>query len=241
MKKFLLILLICFTCFNALAKNYRSVDARAEKVPASYEKTLPELVKYLTEPYANNEENKARVLMAWIVYHIDYDEYKSKSITKTTYKRHPDRVNTGDIFETRIGVCSDIAGLYQRMAGLAGLDSVIITGYAGTNVTRRDMEDNRHAWNAVKIDGKWEFVDPTWAIRGPDSVVFRDVNSRTAHTREMKKRERNTTKTNKARKERTFDNRWFMTEPKEMIKTHFPDDEKWQLLPAPKRISSFLK
>ena len=57
----------------------------------------------------------------------------------------------------------------------------------------------------------------------------------------MKKRERNAYKTNKTRKNRRFDERWFMTEPKEMIKTHFPDDEKWQLLPSPKRIGSFLK
>ena len=241
MKKFLLALLLCFVCVNAWAKNYRSVDARAERVPAKYEENLPDLVKYLIEPYAGNEESKARVIMAWIVYHIDYDEYKLKEITKTSYKRHPSRVNTGDIFETRVGVCSDIASLYQRMAGLAGLDCVVVTGYAGNNVTRRDMEDYRHAWNVVKIDGKWEFADPTWAIKGADAVVFQDVNSRAAHNREIKKRERNEAKTNKKRKNRVFDNRWFMTEPKEMIKTHFPDDEKWQLLPSPKRISSFLK
>ncbi|MBP5535125.1 MAG: hypothetical protein J6Y03_06465 [Alphaproteobacteria bacterium] len=241
MKKILLALLFCFVCFGAFAKNYSYVDSRAEKVPAKYEESLPKLVQYLIEPFSDNEENKARVLMAWIVYHIDYDEYKMESITKTSYKRHPDRVNTGDIFETRVGVCSDIANLYQRMAGLAGLDSVIITGYAGNDVTRRNMEKNRHAWNAVKIDGKWEFVDPTWAIKGQSAVVFQDVNSRVRHDLEMKKRERNAYKTNKTRKNRRFDERWFMTEPREMIKTHFPDDEKWQLLPSPKRIGSFLK
>ena len=241
MKNFLLALFFCFICFSASAKNYRYVDARAERVPAQYEESLPKLVQYLTEPFANSEENKARVLMAWIVHHIDYDEYKSKEIMKTSYKRHTNRVNTGDIFETRIGVCSDIAGLYQRMAGLAGLDSVVVTGYAGNTVTRRDMEDSRHAWDVVKIDGEWEFVDPTWAIKGANAVVFQDVNSRASHNREMKKRERNESKTNKRRKNRKVDDRWFMTEPREMIKTHFPDDEKWQLLPSPKRIGSFLK
>lgn len=241
MKKFLLALFLCFFCFNASAKSYRLADSRAERVPAKYEESLPDLVQYLTEPFANSEENKARVLMSWIVYHIDYDEYKSKQIMKTSYKRHTQRVSTGDIFETRIGVCSDIASLYQRMAGLAGLDSVVVTGYAGNNVTRRDMEDSRHAWNAVKVDGKWEFVDPTWAIKGADAVTFQDVNSRAEHSREMKKRERNTYKTNKTRKNRKIDDRWFMTEPKEMIKTHFPDDERWQLLSSPKRIGSFLK
>ena len=241
MKKFLLIFLFSLICFNANAKNYRSVDSRAQKVPTQYEESLPKLVKYLVEPYEKDEEKKARVLMAWIVYHVDYDEYKADTITSSSYRRHPNRVSTGDIFETRVGVCQDIANLYQRMAGLAGLDSVVVTGYGGFNVTRRDMEDNRHAWNAVKINGNWELVDPTWAIRGPNAVAFQDVNSRAAHAKEIRKRERNTTKTNKARKDRVFDNRWFMTDPKEMIKSHFPDDEKWQLLATPKRIGSFFK
>ncbi len=241
MKKIILTLFICLFSFCAFAANYRSVDARAQKVPKQYEESLPKLVNYLIEPYKNNEEKKARAIMAWIVYHIDYDDYKADSISKTSsLRRTTSRVSSGDIFETRVGVCGDIAALYQRMAGLAGLDSVVVNGYAGFNVTRRDMSDSRHAWNVVKIDGKWEFVDATWAMQG-DVVAFQDINSRAAHSRELKKRERNASKTNKTRKNRYVDDRWFMTEPREMIKSHFPDDSKWQLLPSPKRIGSFLK
>ena len=223
MKKILLILMFSFICSSvAFARsNYRSVDARAEKVPAKYEESLPDLVGYLIEPYKNSDEEKARVIMAWIVYHIDYDDYKADTITKNNGRRHPTRIGTGDIFETRAGVCQDIANLYQRMVGLAGLDSIVITGYAGMNVTRRDMENNRHAWNAVKIKGNWEFVDPTWAIQGKDTVAFQDVNSRSEHKREMKKRERNARKTNRTRKGRIVSDRWCMTEPREMIQTHF--------------------
>ena len=139
MKKILLVLLLSLFCFSAWAKSYNNVDSHAKKIPAEYEKSLPELVKYLTKPYENNEEKKARAILAWIVYHIDYDEYKANSITKSTYRRHPNRVSTGDIFETRVGVCQDIANLFQRMAGLAGLDSVVITGYAGVGLTRKNM------------------------------------------------------------------------------------------------------
>ncbi len=242
MKKLFLILCLCLVGFSAVAANYRSVDSRAEKVPAKYDESLPELVKYLVEPYANNEEKKARVLMAWIAYHIDYDDYKSDTITKSINARRyqKNRVSTGDIFKTRAGVCEDIANLYQRMAGLAGLDSVVIKGYGGTDVTQQNKEQRRHAWNAVKIDGKWELLDTTWAMRG-DTKAFEDVNSKAAHAREMRKRTRNETKTNKTRKNRSVDDRWFMTKPKEMIKTHYPDDEQWQLLPVKKTLGSFLQ
>ena len=82
MKKLCLILFLTFFCFNAFAKNYRPIDSRAEQVPAQYEKSLPELVNYLTEPYQKDDESKARVLLAWIVHHVDYDEYKADDITK---------------------------------------------------------------------------------------------------------------------------------------------------------------
>ena len=242
MKKILFILFLCVFTFCANATSYRSVDSRAQKVPKQYEESLPKLVQYLVKPYENNEEKKARVLMAWIVYHIDYDDYKADTITQAASRRRKrsQMAMTGDIFQTRVGVCQDIANLYQRMAGLAGLDSVVIGGYAGYGVSRRNMEENRHAWNAVKINGQWEFVDPTWAMQG-DVKAFEDVNSRSEHRREIKQRERNSIKTNKTRKNRSIDNRWFMTKPQEMIKTHYPDDDSWQLLPVPKRIGSFLK
>lgn len=240
MKKFLFALLL-LSC-NAFATNYRSVDSRAQKVPASYNESLPKLVKYLVEPYEKSEEKKARALMSWIVYHIDYDEYKADSITKTKYatRLQKNRVSTGDIFETRVGVCEDIANLYQRMAGLAGLDSVVIKGYAGYDVNAQNKNQRTHAWNAVKIDGKWEFVDPTWAMRG-DVSAFGDVNSRAAHNRQIKKRMQNDIKTKKTRDNRNIDDRWFMTKPKEMIKTHYPYDDEWQLLPVAKSFGSFLK
>lgn len=245
MKKILIVLMFCFvfvSSFSALAANYRALETRAERVPKQYEESLPKLVNYLIKPYENNEEKKAYVLMAWIVYHIDYDDYKSDVITQSASWRRKNipRVNTGDVFETRAGVCQDIAALYQRMLGLAGIDSVVVTGYAGYGVTRRTMNDNRHAWNAAKINGTWALIDPTWAMQGA-TKVFQNVNTRSQHAREMKQRERNTTKTNKARKNRNVDDSWFMTDPKEMIKTHFPDDPKWQLLPVEKRIGSFLK
>ena len=240
MKKFLLIL--CFWSCSVFAANYRSVDARAQRVPSAYDDSLPKLVAYLTEPYEHNEEKKARAILAWIVYHIDYDEYTLESRTKNRYvsRYRNDRTSAGDIFETRVGVCDEIAHLYQRMAGLAGLDSVVVTGFAGSDVTLHNKEQRRHAWNVVKINGKWEFVDPTWAIKG-DYTAFGDVNSKAAHNREIKKRLRNERRTKKVRDNRFVDDRWFMTKPREMIKTHYPQDDRWQLLPVPKNFPSFLK
>lgn len=240
MKIFLNILLGVFLSTAAWATNWRSVDNRAMNVPTTYDDSLPHVVQYLIEPYANDEEKKARALLAWIVSHVDYDNYKAKTplVPILRYSR-PQGNGSGDIFDTRVGLCGDIADLYQRMAGLAGLDSVVIEGVAGFNLERSDLEKKRHAWNAVKINGQWRLVDPTWAMRG-DYKVFSDIKTEVRHELELTRREQNPLKTKKTRPNRSVDDRWFLTSPKEMVKTHFPDNSRWQLLPVPKSISTFL-
>ena len=145
-----------------------AVDNRGKNAPTRYDTDMKTLVDYLVEPYTRDED-KARVILAWIVYHVDYDQYKLKKMmdySSSLRARRQNEISTGDIWQTRIGICDDIAELYQRMALMAGLDSVVITGYAGHGITNRNKGDYRHAWNGVKIDGKWALVDPTWAMKG---------------------------------------------------------------------------
>ena len=156
MKVFIAALLGVFLSTAVWAANWRTVDARGIDAPATVEDSLPHLVQYLTEPYANDEEKKARVILAWIVSHIDYDNYKAQTALLPVLRYStPTGEGSGDIFDTRVGLCGDIADLYQRMAGLAGLDSVVVEGIAGYNLKRTDVEKKRHAWNAVKINGQW--------------------------------------------------------------------------------------
>lgn len=62
-----------------------------------------------------------------------------------------------------------------------------------------------HAWNAVKLDGNWELVDCTW---GAGFVRGDDFH-------------------------RSFAPFYFLTSPKELITSHFPQESRWQLLDNP--------
>lgn len=243
MKKYILVLLslIFFSTLPAYAKNYRNIDRKAQSVPAQYEKTLPQLVSYLTKDLTSDED-KARILLAWIVYNVDYDAYKSKAIIEHAYTPRAARklnLTTGDIFVTRIGVAKDFAELYQRMASMAGLDSMTVSGYAGRGISSRNMEEYRHDWNVIKINGKWELVDPVWAMRG-DINALQDVGSDRQHQREIKKREAGSREATRKRRNRSIDERWFMSEPRDFVETHYPDDSRFQLLPTPITIGSWL-
>ena len=127
MKKLIFILwLILLTCPALSAIDYRKIDAYAKDAPLlKNNNNLNRLVHYLVQPYKKDVE-KARVLLAWIVYNIDYDGYKlNAGEDKLKDKRKQNRqffIPDNDILETRLGVCGDIATLYKQMGQFAGLE-----------------------------------------------------------------------------------------------------------------------
>ncbi len=239
-KKVIPVLFLLFFAVPVWAAGYASVDSRARNTPFKYTETIPKLVEYLTKPYRNDEEKKARVIFAWIVYHIDYDMYQVRASDEMVAKKNS-RIRKGlprapNIFEAWLGVCGDIAELYQKMATEAGLEAVVIGGFADTpKVTRKTFEGAGHAWNAVKIDGEWQLLDATWSISAMGQV-YQNIKSDSAYERAIEKRKKSFNKKRKETNNRKIDGSWFLTKPGEFIKTHYPDNPNWQLLKNPKKI-----
>lgn len=226
------VFLFCFCIFPFVSQaKYSEVDLRAKNVPERYEKNLDVLVKYLIEPYKRNDELKARAFFAWIGYHIEYDKFKYDVISenKKGARYTKRKIRTGDAFKTRVGVCGDIADLFMRMAKIGGLKVEWIDGYAGIDLTMDQLDDSRHAWNAVYINKKWFFVDATWGMSG-DYFAFEDVDSLSEHRKEIRRRRKGDVEVSE---NRSLDNQWFMVPPERMIKTHFPKREKMQHLKRP--------
>ena len=252
MKKFFLFLLFVLgtnLCF-AGPFGYADIDAYAQNVPPLKTITgLPKLVNYLVKPF-KGDVSRARVILAWIVYNINYDRERLKRIAdgteegdmeisldvesdpktgKLTLKRGDVKMlHTEDTIQktlqTRKGICKDFARLYQHMCQLAGLEVQIISGYACGN-----MEDFRisdaHMWTAIKIDGVWYFVDPTWAAEG--YRVY--VNSESDAKRLQRQIQRGKSIDKIKGAEKVVLNDWFLVDREKMIQTHFPIERKWQL------------
>ena len=249
MKRIIFVLCFVFciwpiTTFGAI--DYAQIDKYAKEAPwLKNNSNLDRLVKYLVQPYKKDVE-KARVLLAWIVYNIDYDGYKLNAMEdamKTSGKHNRQLfIPNNDILETRLGVCGDIATLYQKMGEIAGLTVSLITGRVrqeGEDVADFDVGPG-HVWTAVKIDGLWQFVDPTFAIDGTSTIVMGDVDRKRQYERNIKQRTKRNASTKKPREGRVVDNRWFLINKHELIKTHFPDNERWQLLEKPLSKQEFL-
>lgn len=223
MKKIIWGLILLLSVATARAELYTQADKRGENAPIEIAQDMPTLVHYLIEPFEGDKQ-KARALLSWIVYHIDYDDaqyqaYKSMTYkTKRGVKKFVKDWNTDDIFITRVGMCRDIAELYQRMLLMAGLDAVVITG---------EVDLGPHAWTAVKIDGQWLFVDPTWAMQGQKYVAGFDTRDVQSHKQLIKQRKKGDKAALKKREDRSIANKWFLVSAQKMRKTHTPDDPRW--------------
>ena len=221
-------------CFSKYI-NYSRIDRYAKNAPIlKNNENLDKLVEYLVYPYSKDEE-KARVILAWIVYYIDYDDYVYHRIEEHNEAKErrfgvKKEVNIpeNEILEIRAGVCGDIASLYQKMGRMAGLEVEVVNGNISNDCSFERLERGScaHAWNAVKIDGEWEFVDPTWAMGNARELG--NIDSFRVYNKELEKRKKGR-RNYKPRRERLIHNEWFLPDKDFLIRTHLPNDEKWQL------------
>lgn len=233
MRVFFLILFLTFVSpvWAVSESQMRKAIDKASEIESSAD--LLKLVEELTRDL-KKDEDKAYILLSWIVKNIDYDDYKMRMLTQkaTSKYRMTEVPESGDILKTRLGTCEDIANLYKQMLEKAGLKAVVIKGCVGDVDKNGGCKDGSvgHAWNAVWIDKQWEFVDPTQAITGRQVSVMEDVTKKKKYEKELVKREKKSAHTYEVRQGRQVDKRWFMTAPKTMAEGHHPYDEKWFLM-----------
>lgn len=93
-----------------------------------------------------NDHQKVKAIHDWVVRTLKYDTTLSKF---TAYEG----LKTGST------VCQGYALLTYDMLKQAGFETNIVEGYVGSEA---------HAWNMVKLDGKWYQIDTTWDDPVPD-------------------------------------------------------------------------
>ena len=106
----------------------------AEKEAAMRRAGAIALSESITEDMS--ERQKAIALHEWVSGNVVYDHTYSKS-------------DVYDALVDRCSVCQGYAETYQLLCIWAGLECQLLSG-------------GNHAWNRVKVDGKWYCVDCTW-------------------------------------------------------------------------------
>ncbi|HHH52329.1 MAG TPA: hypothetical protein ENK91_01605 [Bacteroidetes bacterium] len=212
---FTLFLLVSLTPFIK-AGEFDNVDKYARSIHKTSDyKTL---TKKLVASFKTDKE-KARAIYVWITDNIRYDWNKfikgnnkrqriqgrsKKEIQLKKQKLKEKKINK--VYSSGKGVCEDYSMLFEAMCRIAGVKSAYIRGYTRTNSnSMRFPTNSKHAWNAIQLGGKWYLIDATWGAGYVTNGRFH----------------------------KKFEDGFFMTKPEIFILSHFPKEQKWQLLEHP--------
>ena len=199
------------------ARYYRMADSLALQV--KYQNDLIELSSKLTKPFAD-PLLKVRAIYAWITHNIAYD-YKAANKDK---EPKPIRCTTTNDCITKAenaawqfsektartgkAICGGYAQLFAHLCQLANVPCQIVNGAVRTKPYQvGNNAPYNHAWNAVLLQNKWQFIDATWAA----GVCLEDEE--TGKLTEFVKLK---------------NDHYFLTPHYLLIKNHWPKDSIWQ-------------
>lgn len=154
------VVILCLIFSMHIAKANAGVDSNGNVVaridPGEIKKTVDSLIKN-----KKSDREKIQAIYQWVRTNISYDEQRWKTYRTINFR---DR-SVDSTFYLRKGICMDFARLTCYMASLAGIKCEVVYGFGKYDEWAffRPPDELRHAWNAVYIDNKWLFMDPTWA------------------------------------------------------------------------------
>jgi hypothetical protein len=178
---------------------HRNAAERADSM------AIAALAHTLTRNAATDSARAAQIYQ-WVARNVAYD----------IDGYYAGRLNDGTaeyVYHRRIAVCGGFVTLFDRMAQEVGLQTAPVLGYAKGFDYERGVATSKpnHSWTAVRIDGRWRLVDPTW---GAGVVAARQFQP-------------------------SFTWDYFLADPDAMILSHYPKDDDWQLLSRPVSRSDF--
>ena len=211
-----LFLLLIFTN-KSHSQNYVLVDSIVDTYPKNIN-TLDNLADQIRRDFVREEE-KARAVFRWVATNISFDvelaaKMDFKSLKAFSYSNEKEKVVkenkfksdlVNETFLSRKTVCHGYAVLIESLCKKLALEVVTVTGTLKSDPTEIGLLPNvvNHAWNVVKINNEWEFIDATLGA----GILSSQTNSFKFD----------------------FNDGYFFTDPERFFLNHYPLDEKWLL------------
>ncbi|MGI4833194.1 MAG: transglutaminase domain-containing protein [Janthinobacterium lividum] len=142
---------------------YVQLDQYARYLPEIQSTTLEKLAVNLAA-YAHTDDDKARLIFAWLAYHVAYDNtYPSGDITQYYCRCKP-----AFVLQSRKAICMGYADLFTDLATRMKLEAVTVTGHGHNSSATGNVlaEVHGHGWNAYRIASAWHLADATWGAGG---------------------------------------------------------------------------
>lgn len=197
------------------SQNYRSVDSIVDAYPDDV-KNCDKLIALINKDFIKQDE-KARAIFRWVTSKIEYDvalaeKMNYTSVNAFSYKTQKEKDLKEKAFKSalitqtmssRKAVCHGYSALVEYLCTQSGLEAKIVVGNLKADPSQIGEMPNvlNHAWNVIKIDGKWQFIDATLAA----GFISNKTNAFKFY----------------------FNESYFFTNPERFFLNHYPQDEKW--------------
>lgn len=212
-----LFLNLLFT-IGAYSQKYNSVDSIVDGYSKNINHT-DQLVGLINKDFSLQDQ-KVRAVYRWIATNVSYDInlselIDSRGVNAFSYKTEKEKEIKEKKFKldlvssamtSRKAVCHGYSALVENLCLKLGIETKIIYGNLKSNpsqIGKLPVVVN-HAWNVVKIDGKWCFIDVTLGAGY--------ISSKTNLFKFY------------------YNDSYFFTSPERFFLNHYPSDEKWLLV-----------
>ncbi|MDE5617174.1 MAG: hypothetical protein K2I78_05230, partial [Clostridia bacterium] len=146
--------------FYVASHGYRPLPkagSAAERIYSSYR----EILRQICDESMSDLE-KTRAIYEWIILNVQYDNAVAYPDTNTEIGQIAADKNKTYLFDAFYlegvlrgsAVCDGISKAYSLMCAIEGIDCVRVTGDDGYGAG--------HAWNKVRLSGRWYLSDATW-------------------------------------------------------------------------------
>ncbi len=139
------------------------IQGQAQKLPRMHKRVAffsslnPKKLALRLTAGKYSDQEKVDAIHSWIVYNIKYDvkKYTANDYKVTSLKK---------VLRQRKAVCVGYCHLMEALCSYVGVKCVTVPGYSKNIETDAcdSLYLDDHCWNAVKIDGRWKLLDPTW-------------------------------------------------------------------------------
>ena len=106
---------------------------------------IVDLAKNLTAGKDSTSE-QSKAIFTWVAQNITYD-VDTLINNEYFYLDHPDAI---EVLHSKLAMCMGYSRLNAALHRAAGIEAKVVFGEG-------------HAWNEIKINGKWQTQDPTYA------------------------------------------------------------------------------
>ena len=152
---------ICAQNINGFFIDTCALNGGIRKIPKKT-KNIKTIVRRINE-YCTTEQDKAYFIYAYISSNFIYDMDRFKSIKKRKVKRE---LYTKELLTKGKGVCGDYASFYKLLCDSVGVKCLRVNGYTSGGILFHTPDESTfdHSWNIISVNGKWYYVDVTWAL-----------------------------------------------------------------------------